>query len=101
MPVGGLAAADTSTVSLELTGAVAAGDALGRRVCGGPLAASKMRRTNCSAELEITVVISADLVVSAAVSTEAAGYDNRIFPQWLPFTPVGAGKQSRGRGRLL
>ena len=85
VPVGGLAAADTSTVSLELT----APSRLGTHwvgACVEAVGGEQDEKNNCSAELEITVVISADLVVSVAVSTEAAGYDNRIFPQWLPFT---------------
>ena len=88
VPVGGLAAADTSTVSLELT----APSRLATHwvgACVEAVGGEQDAENNCSAAVEITVspvVPRADLVVAATVSTEAPGRGNNIFPQGLSFT---------------
>ena len=85
--VDGLAAADTSTVSLALT----APSQVGTYQYGACVEVSGEAdaENNCSAAVEITVspvVPSADLVVAAKVSTTAPGRSNNIFPQGLSFT---------------
>ena len=87
-PVGGLASADTSTVSLDLTAPLRVGTHwVG--ACVETVSGESDAKNNCSAELEITVSpisYSADLVVSAVVRSASAGRSNNIFPQGHSFT---------------
>ena len=86
--VDSLAAADTSTVSLDLT----APSRLATHwvgACVEAVGGEHDAENNCSAAVEITVspvVPRADLVVAATVSTKAPGRGNNIFPQGLSFT---------------
>ena len=86
--VGGLAAADTSTVSLDLTAPLRLGTHwVG--ACVEAVSGEDDAENNCSVAVEITVspvVPSADLVVAATVSTTAPGRSNNIFPVGFSFT---------------
>ena len=86
--VGGLAAADTSTVSLDLTAPLRLGTHwVG--ACVEAVSGEDDADNNCSAAVELTVspvVPSADLVVAATVSTTAPGRSNNIFPVGFSFT---------------
>ena len=86
--VGGLAAADTSTVSLELTAPLRLGTHwVG--ACVEAVSGEHDAENNCSSEVKITVspvVLSADLVVAATVRSKSVGRSNNIFPQGHSFT---------------
>ena len=86
--VDGLAAADTSTVSLDLTAPLRlATHWVG--ACVEAVSDEDDAENNCSVAVEITVspvVPSADLVVAATVSTTAPGRSNNIFPVGFSFT---------------
>ena len=86
--VDGLAAADTSTVLLELTAPLRLGTHwVG--ACVEAVGGEDDAENNCSAAVEIAVspvVPSADLVVAATVSTTAPGRSNNIFPVGFSFT---------------
>ena len=85
--VDSLAAAGTSTVSLELTAPGLGTYQYG--ACVEAVSGEADADNNCSAAVAITVspvVPSADLVVAAKVSTTAPGRSNNIFSQGLSFT---------------
>ena len=77
--VGGLAAADTSEFSIDLTAPLR----LATHWIGACVEAVD---NNCSDAVEVTVAHSADLVASAALSSGIAGQSNNIFPQGQSFT---------------